>query len=126
MRDNKTPHAPVLIILYRMALPELDLARIHRWCDSLVPEDIWHELKIEADEAPRHVTIVEVRPPWDGVGEHTRQPVARLRYTMTTGLWSLYWCDQNSKFHEYDIEPTPHVDVLLHYIEHSGDPIFFG
>jgi hypothetical protein len=34
---------------------------------------------VEADIADRHVDIVEVPPPWDGLGEHTRFPIARLR-----------------------------------------------
>ena len=58
------------------------------------------ELKVEADVADRHVTIVEVRLPWGGVGEHTRFPIARLRYTRTTGQWSIYWRDHNLRCRE--------------------------
>ena len=76
---------------------------------------------------PRHVTIVEVRAPWDGVGEHTRFPIARLRYTATTGQWAIYWRDRYLKFHEYKRKrPTKNVQALLDYIEDSGDPIFWG
>lgn len=64
------------------------------WCRERVPEHLWPQVKVEADVEPRHVTIVEVRPPWDGVGEHTRFPIARLRYTATTGQWSIYWRDR--------------------------------
>ncbi|MHA6528157.1 DUF3024 domain-containing protein [Corynebacterium pyruviciproducens] len=60
-----------------------------------------------------------------GRGEQTRFPVARLRYTQSTGLWSLYWRDRNLKFHQYDFEPTPRVQDLLDYISTSQDPIFF-
>jgi len=109
-----------------MALPELDLARIRRWCDARVPKHLWDQVKVEADAADRHVTIVEVRPPWNGQGEPTRFPIARLRYTKTTGLWSLYWRDRNLKFHVYDIESTRTVDDLLDYIANNRDPIFFG
>ncbi|WP_326833432.1 DUF3024 domain-containing protein [Cutibacterium porci] len=75
---------------------------------------------------PRHVTIDEVRPPWDGHGDHIRFPIARLRYTKTTGMWSLYWRDRNLKFHAYNIAPTPTVKKLLDHVADSGDPIFFG
>jgi hypothetical protein len=64
-----------------VTLPETDLHRIHTWARGRVPEHLWPELKVEADVADRYVDIVEVRPPWDGVGEHTRFPIARLRYT---------------------------------------------
>jgi hypothetical protein len=60
-----------------MTLPETDLRRIHAWARDRVPEHLWPELKVEADVADRYVDIVEVRPPWDGVGEHTRFPIAR-------------------------------------------------
>ena len=110
-----------------MAIPELALRRINRWCDSLAPEEIWDELKYEADVTNNYlVTIVEVRPPWDGQGEPTRFPIARLRYHQREKQWSLYWRDRNLKFHEYDIASTPLVDDLLDYIQNSGDPIFFG
>ena len=109
-----------------MGISQLDIVRIRHWCDARVPEHLWDEAKVEADAAERHVTIVEVRPPWDGQGEHTRLPIARLRFTKSTKLWSLYWRDRNLKFHAYDIEASPLVDDLLDYIDNSGDPIFFG
>ena len=63
----------------------------------------------------------------DGVGEHTRFPIARLRYTKSTGLWAIYWRDRNLKFHEYHRKrPTKNLQALLDHIETSGDPIFWG
>lgn len=77
--------------------------------------------------AGRLVTIVEVRPAWDGAGADIREVVARLRYTETTGLWSIYWCDQNLKFHEYQRKrPTKNVQSLLDHIGSHEDPIFWG
>lgn len=110
-----------------MAIPETDLLRIQLWCRERVPEHLWSQVKVEADVEPRHVTIVEVRPPWDGVGDHTRFPIARLRHTSTTGQWLIYWRDRNLKFQEYDRKrPTKNVQPLLDYIADSGDPIFWG
>lgn len=110
-----------------MAIPELDLMRIQRWAQERVPEHLWPQVKVEADVAARHVDIVEVRPPWDGVGEHIRFPIVRLRYTKATGLWAIYWRDRNLKFHEYQRKrPSPNVQVLLDHIADSGDPIFWG
>jgi hypothetical protein len=110
-----------------VAIPETDLFRIRRWAEQRVPKELWAELKVEADVEPRHVTIVEVRPPWDGHGEYTRFPIARLRYTAATGLWSLYWRDRDLKFHEYDRKrPTKNVQVLLDYLDSHADPIFWG
>lgn len=108
-------------------IPETDLYRIRRWATAKVPEHLWPQVKVEADVAPGHVDIVEVRPPWNGVGEATRFPIARLRYTKSTGLWAIYWRDQNLKFHEYRRKaPSQQVQTLLDHIENSGDPIFWG
>lgn len=74
-------------------LPQLDVARVQRWCASQVPEHIRSEIRVECDITPRHLTICECRPPWrEDVGpDWTRFPIAHLHYTKTTGLWTLYW-----------------------------------
>ena len=57
----------------------------------------------------------------------TRFPIARLRYAKSTGLWAIYWRDQNLKFHEYKGKrPSKNIQTLLDYIQDSGDPIFWG
>ena len=111
----------------RMAMPETDLLRIGRWCRERVPEHLWDQVRVEAEIADRHVTIIETRPPWDGQGDWTRFPVARLRYTVKTGQWSIYWRDRHMKFHEYTKRrPTKNVQSLLDYIGSHQDPIFWG
>lgn len=110
-----------------VAIPETDLLRIGRWCRDRVPEQLWDEVRVEAEIADRHVTIVETRPPWDGRGDWTRFPIARLRYNAKTGMWAIYWRDRNLKFHEYKhVAPTPDVQSLLDHIGSHKDPIFWG
>ncbi len=110
-----------------MELPETDLQCIRLWTRERVPEYMWSELRVEADVCDRFVDIVEVRPPWDGIGEHTRFPIARLRYTKAFGQWSIYWRDRHLKFHAYKRKrATTNVQTLLDHIEDSGDPIFSG
>ena len=110
-------------------LLELDVARVRRWCQQCVPEPARGELKVECDVAPRHLTIVECRPPWgEDIGaEWTRFPIARLRYTRATGEWSLYWRDCHRRFHSYDrITPSPRVDDLLQELDRDPTAIFWG
>jgi hypothetical protein len=109
-------------------LPELDLARVRRWCQQRVPEHARSQVKVECDVAPRHLTIVECRPPWrqDMGAEWTRFLIARLRYTKATRQWSLYWRDRHLRFHLYNrITPSPRIDDLLREIDRdppsSGD-----
>lgn len=52
-----------------MAIPEVDLLRIGRWCRELVPEHLWDQVRVECDIEDRHVTIIDARAPWDGRGD---------------------------------------------------------
>jgi hypothetical protein len=112
-----------------VSLPELDVARVRRWCEQRVPAHVRDQVKVECDAGPRHLTIVECRPPWrrDVGAEWTRFPIARLRYTKATGQWSLYWRDHHLRFHVYDrIAPSPHIDDLLQEIDRDPTAIFWG
>jgi hypothetical protein len=100
-----------------------------RWCRARVPEHVRNEVRVEADVAERHLTIVECRPPWraDVGPEWTRFPIARLRYTQGTRLWSLYWRDRNLEFHEYNRVPaSASVEELLAEVDRDPTAIFWG
>ena len=111
-------------------LPDLDVARVRRWCDDRVPGHVRDQVRVECDVGSRHLTIVECRPPWgaaDAGSAWTRFPIARLRYTKASKLWSLYWRDRNLRFHEYDrIGPTARVGDLLDEIDSDPTAIFWG
>lgn len=110
-----------------MAIAEKDVALVQRWCDARVPEHLWSEMKVEVDVATTHLTIVEVRPPWDGVGDPTRFPIARLRWNMATRRWTLYWRDRNLKFHEYSrATPSARLQQLLDVVDRDETCIFWG
>ncbi|MFC6236411.1 DUF3024 domain-containing protein [Longivirga aurantiaca] len=92
-----------------------------------MPAEMQDQVTVECDVAPRHITLVECRPPWRGDGEWTRSPIARLRYTKSTGLWSLYWCDQHEAFHLYPYSsPTSTVADLLDEIDRDPTALFWG
>ncbi len=65
----------------KTALPELDLARIRRYCQAKVPARVSNEIRIEVDVSGRSVTIMECRPPWNPEfgTDWTRFPIAQLR-----------------------------------------------
>jgi hypothetical protein len=111
------------------ALPELDVARVRRWCGQRVPVHVRDQVRVECDVGLRHLTIVECRPPWgpEAGPEWTRLPIARLRYTKAIRRWSLYWRDRHARFHAYDLLPSsPHVDDLLREIDSDPTAIFWG
>jgi hypothetical protein len=110
-------------------LPETDVARVQRWCRDRVPAHVRDEVRVEVDVADRHLTIVECRPPWrEDMGvEWTRFPIARLRFTKTTGVWSLYWRDRNLRFHAYDlVAATASIEELLAEVDRDPVAIFWG
>lgn len=110
-------------------LPETAVARVQRWCRDRVPEHVRDELRVEVDVAERHLTIVECRPLWraEKGTEWTRVPIARLRYTKTTGAWSLYWRDRNLRFHAYEgVAPTAVIEELLAEVDRDPTAIFWG
>lgn len=112
-----------------MALPELDVARVRRWCAARVPEHARDQVRVECDVAPRHLTVVERRAPWceDLGSEWTSRPVARLGYTAANRTWTLYRCDRNLRFHAYDqLPPSTHVEALLAEVDRDPTAIFWG
>jgi hypothetical protein len=103
------------------------ITTVENWCRFQVPAHALHQVRKEAEATNRHIDIVERRAPWDGVGEWTRYPVARLAFTATTGLWTLLYRDRNTKFHTHpDVPQTRHLEDLLDYLATAGDPIFTG
>lgn len=112
-----------------MAISEIDVARVQRWCAGRVPEQARNEVRVECEVADRHLTIVERRPPFraDLGPEWSSIPVARLRYTASTGLWQLYWRDRRLRFHLYDrVAATARVEVLLDEVDANPTCIFWG
>ena len=110
-------------------IPDLDLARIRRYCEGRIPARVAHLVRLELDVEGAAVTILECRPPWspDMGPEWTRFPIARLRFTVSQGEWALYWRDRNLAFHRYtQIGPSPDVAVLLAEIEADPTGIFWG
>jgi hypothetical protein len=94
-----------------------------------VPEHARHQVRVECQIAPRHLTIVERRVPWreDPGPEWTSFPIARLRYTIADKTWTLYWRDRNLRFHLYDLHaPTNRLEDLLNELDRDPTHIFWG
>ena len=106
--------------------PELDLARIRRFCADRVPAHVRDEVRIEAEVRGQTVTIHEHRPPWHPeLMEWSRTPVAQLRYGVGE-RWTLYWSDRKGHWHRYDgLDPGP-AQSLLDEIDADLTGIFWG
>ena len=110
-------------------LPQADVARVRDLCAPRVPDHARDKVRIEVDEDPRAITIVECRPPWreDYGPEWTRSPIARLRYVRSRGLWTLYYRRHAGRWERYPLlSSTPRIDELLGEIDRDPICIFWG
>ena len=94
---------------------------------TALPEHLWPQVKVKADAESPHVTLVEVRPPWDGRRRPHPVPNHPPSLHRGPGQWSICWRERNLKFHEYDRkQPSKTVQALLDYVADNGDPIFWA
>ena len=110
-------------------VPELDLARVRRYCESRVPAKFREEARVEADVRASSVTIFDCRPPWhpdDAGADWTRTPVAQLRYDQSKATWTLYWSDSNRRWHRYEHVPPGTMDGLLAEVDADPTAVFWG
>ena len=70
-------------------VPELDANRVRKWAHDKTPPQFRAEMRVEVDETPRGLTILECRPPWSDLmgSEWTRAPIARITYSKQAGEW---------------------------------------
>ncbi len=114
-----------------MSFNELERKRIDRTVGELcrrstVPAHA-DELRFECEIDGHTVSVWEVRPPWDGVGDDTRMGVARFRFFRSRGEWQLYWMRRDLKWHRYDpADATADLASLVAVVEADEYGAFFG
>lgn len=100
-----------------MAVPDIHLRQIARWCERRIPQRARDQVRVEHTVRGSTVTIVEARAPWrEDLGpEWTRRPVAQLRHD--GARWRLYRPDRNTRWHPLqdvaaEISPAPLLEVI--------------
>jgi hypothetical protein len=109
-------------------IPDLDLARIRRFCEGRVPDRFRDQVRVEAQVRGTSVTICERRSLGrdDAPTQWSRMRVAQLRFDPDSSLWTLHWPDRNSRWHPYaDLDPGA-VHELLAEIDDDPTCIFWG
>jgi hypothetical protein len=112
-----------------MAMPELDIAHVKRWCSDHNPTELRDQRRIECDITAQHLTILECTPPWneDHGPEWTRFPIARFRYVDTRQEWELFWRDRKLRWRRFhDLPPTSSIQALLDEIDSPTNTIFWA
>lgn len=99
-----------------MSFNELELKRIDRTvgelCRRKTRPEYADQLRFECQIGGQTVSIWEVRPPWDGVGDPTRMGVARFRFFRSRGAWQLYWMRRDLKCTA--MTPPARLPISLH------------
>ena len=110
-----------------MALPDLDVERLKRFCRTRVPSTLADKVRLEVTTRGKSVSIHERRPPWDGKpGEWTSMAIAQLRYE-GDGRWTLYFGDRNDRWVRYpELAPKQPIGLLINELDEDPTCIFWG
>jgi hypothetical protein len=106
-----------------VAIPKSDLARIEAYCADRVPEWAREQVQVTHTVRAGTVTVIETRPPWNGVGEWTRRPIGQLRHDPSG--WTLWWPDRRGRWHPDDTPAAATVDPLLAVLDDPAKPPFW-
>ncbi|MGW3999234.1 DUF3024 domain-containing protein [Amycolatopsis sp. NPDC004772] len=108
-----------------MAIPELALRQIERWCAQRVPEHLQDRVRVECRTRGRAVTIVERRAPQGGSG-WSEQEIAQLRFD-EFGIWSVWWADRDGQWLSHPDGPVASTPpALLAEIDRDPCGVFWG
>ena len=113
----------------RSQIPEVDLHKIRAYCDARIPAHVRDQVRLEVEVRGNNATIYERRPPWHPtVGPvWSTMPIARLRWSATHSVWTLFWADSNGTWHRYlNRESTPTITVLLDELDRDPTGTFWG
>ena len=102
-------------------------SKLKAFCDRRVPAHIRDKVNLTFRFRGNSVTLYENRPVWDKPSEWIHMAIAQFRFDPSTGHWTLYCADRNSKWHEYlDVDPTKRLEKLLEEVDRDPTGIFFG
>ena len=102
-------------------------SQLRAFCERRVPPDIRAKVNLTFDFRATSVTLYENRPRWNDPSQWTHMAIAQFRFDTSTGKWTLYCADRNSRWHAYlDREPTSRFNTLLEEVDKDPTGIFFG
>ncbi len=73
------------------------------------------------------IELFFVRPAYNRPGEHTEDPIAKVEYVRSKGVWRIFWKRADMKWHGY--APCPSATSLadaLRVIHEDPNGCFFG
>lgn len=95
-------------------------------CRTHVPSRARDQIRLEVAWRGTAATLVERRPPWDGCGDWTSQPIARFRYEPADGTWRTYWQRANGRWLEVEELHGTDLAAILRAVGRDRSGIFWG
>ena len=114
-----------------MAFNEIELKRIDKVvggvCRRRNRPELHDQLRLEYRVKAHDVVLFEVRPCWDGQPGTMENPVAKVKFVRTDGMWRLFWQRADLKWHGYDPFPTSSdLSRLVEEVDRDPHCCFFG
>lgn len=100
---------------------------LDRFYDRRLLAHVQHQTRLGHAIRGNSITLFEIRPGFDNPAVWVKSPIAQFRFSLVTGLWSLYWHDSDRRWRLYgDLKPTRNFEALLTEVDHDPSSIFWG
>ncbi len=97
------------------------------YCERRVPPKVRDRVRVSFRVKGETVTLFESRPSFAKPADWVEIAVAQFRRDETTGNWSLYCADRNSRWHVYlGVRPKKTLQPLLAEVDRDPTGIFWG
>lgn len=102
-------------------------AALAEFCRSHSSVDVADQLRYDYEFSANAALLIEKRPSFMNKSEWTSQPVAKFRYSLGKGVWTLYWADSNERWRRVSSAPAAaNIDALLRAIVADPSGVFWG
>ena len=99
----------------------------HFWSRGRPPLHLRDKVREGQRFTDQSIELFLVRPAFNRPGEHTEEPIAKVRYVRSKNVWRLFWKRSDGKWHGYP--PQPEAESLaaaLAIIHEDANACFFG
>ncbi len=113
-----------------MALPELLKVAVEKklaeYCGKNLPVHVSDQFRLGFRLRGNNVTLFKSRPFHADPSRWVENFVAQFRFDPETAVWTLYWPDRNSRWHNcVNLEPSRQFEKLLHEVDEDPAGIFW-
>ncbi len=116
-----------------MAFTEFELAEHLRvleevfWSRRRPPLQLRDQVREGQRISGQSIELFFVRPSFVRPGAHSEEPIAKVQYVRTSGLWRIFWKRANGDWYRYEpCREAPSLTFALQVIHADAYSCFFG